>query len=141
MAQFFPNAGVLYTASTMQAALADSKLRLFKAGFTPSISTTQAELVANEADYTGYPAGGVVLDEWFPPVFNPAGGASIDSPAVQFRASSPYTITNVIGGWWVETLSPNSALIAIGTFSSGIPLGAQGQGFPINLTLVWPNGF
>jgi hypothetical protein len=72
-------------------------------------------------------------------VLNPAGGASIDSPTVQFAAGTPYTVGNVIGGWFLVAQGATNVL-ACGTFAAPIPLGAAGQGFPMNLTLVFPNG-
>lgn len=137
--QFFPNSGSLQVASLLRTYLEASNLRLFKSDFVPAVSSTLAEFVAAEADYTGYTAGGAPLAAWFAPVLNPAGGASIDSPTVQFAAAAPYTVGNLIGGWFV-TNDDDDTVIATGTFANPIPMGAANQGFPMNVTLVFPNG-
>lgn len=138
MPQFYPNSSTIVIAGLVQDELALSKLRLFQEGFVPSIATTRAELVAAEADYTGYPAGGVEVTAWLDPILNPIGGASIDMPTEQFAAAAPYTVGNTIGGYWIETAG--GVLIVVGTFATPIPIGAAGQGFPMTLTLVFPNG-
>ena len=137
--QFFPNQGALEVASLVRAALAPSSLRLFKSDFTPSVSSTFDDFEANKCDFTGYPATGIVLPTWFAPVLNPAGGASIDSPTVQFATAAPYTVSNLVGGWYVVA-DTNDQVIAAGTFANPIPMGAANQGFPMNVTLVFPNG-
>lgn len=137
--QFFPNSGALKVATLLRANLAASSLRLFKSEFVPTVSSTLAEYAAAEADYTGYPVGGAPLATWFAAVLNPAGGASIDSPTVQFTTVAPYTVGNLIGGWFL-TNDEDETVIAAGTFANPIPLGAANQGFPMNVTLVFPNG-
>jgi hypothetical protein len=138
MPQFFPNASTKWLAALVQDELAASKLRLWVDGeLTPSIATTRAELVAAEADYTGYPAGGEALATWFDPLNNPLGGSSIDSPKVQFDTATPYTVGNTIGGFWVETAAGD--VVVIGQFVNPIPMGAAGDGFPLSSSLVFPN--
>jgi len=136
--QFYPNSATLVIAELVRAELALSKLRLFQDGFVPSVSTVSADLVAAEADYTGYTAGGETITAWLAPLLNPLGGASIDMPTEQFAAVAPYTVGNVIGGWWIEDAA--GVVYAIGTFAEPIPVGAAGQGFPMAVTLVFPNG-
>jgi len=138
MPQFFPNSATAWLANEVLALLEASKIRLWQDGeLTPSIATTRAELIAAEATYTGYPAGGEELDAWFAPLHNPLGGSSIDSPKVQFDTASPYTVSNVIGGWWVETAG--GQLVVIGSFPEPIPMSGAGAGFPISASLIFPN--
>jgi len=138
MAQIFPNAATQWLAGLVQTELEASKLRLWQDGLiSPSIATTRAQLVTAEATYTGYTATGVELDAWFNPLINPLGGSSIDSPKVQFAPASPYTVTNVVGGFWVEDAT--GILVCIGTFTEPIPMGAAGQGFPLSVSLIFPN--
>lgn len=134
--QAFPNAGAMRIATLVQTYLAASLLRLFKSDFVPSISSTFDEFEAAQADYTGYAEG--ELTAWLAPVLNPAGGASINSPTIQFAAATPYTVGNVIGGWYLLDAA-ETQVVAFGTFASPIPIGAAGQGFPMNITLVFPN--
>jgi len=139
MPQFFPNSATLFIAELIRAELALSKLRLLVEGFQPAINTPRADLIANEAGYTGYTAGGESITAFLPALLNPAGGASIDWPTIQFDAATPYTVGEVIGGWWLETAAGD--VIAVGTFGQGIPIGAAGQGFPFPGSLLFPNGF
>lgn len=138
MPQFFPNASTLYIAGLVQTDLALSKLRLFQDGeIEPSIATTRAELVTAEADYTGYTAGGETLTAWFAPLNNPLGGSSIDSPKVQFDTETPYTVSNNVGGFWVENATGD--LIVIGVFDAPVPMSGAGAGFPLSVSLIFPN--
>jgi hypothetical protein len=137
--QLFPNSGTLAIAALLKTALAASKLRLIKGNsFIPGVSTTRAELIALEADFTGYPAGGATIAAMLNPLLNPVGGASIDWPTVQFAAASPYTVGNVICGWWLETAE--GVVIALGNFPQSIPVAEAGQGFPMSGSLVIPSG-
>lgn len=139
MPQFWPNAGAQWLADLVQTELAaTSKMRLWQAeAITPSIATTRTELVAAEADYTGYTAGGAALAAWFDALANPLGGFSIDSAKVQFAPAAPYTVGNNIGGFWVETAAGD--LIMIASFQAPIPMSAAGNGFPVSASLIFPN--
>lgn len=137
--QFFPNGAAIAIATLVQSELALSKIRLFKTGFTPSPSTTLAELEAEEVAFTGYPAGGETVTAFLDPVLNPLGGASIDWPTVQFASASPYTTSDVAGGWWLEDAT-GTTVYAIGTFAAPIPIGGAGTGFPLSGSLVFPQG-
>ncbi len=138
--QVFPNEGTQAIAALVQAELALSKLRLFTTVITTVGSgTKRADLIAAECDFTGYPAGGETITAFLNPLLAPIGGSSIDWPTKQFAAETPYTVGNVVGGWWVETAAGD--LIACGTFpDGGIPIGEAGQGFPLSGSLVFPNG-
>lgn len=136
--QIYPNVGAINIATLVQTELALSKLRLFKQGFIPGVGTTAANLIAEECDFTGYPAGGNEVTAFFDPILNPLGGASTDWPTSQFAAAAPYTVGNMVGGWWLETAAGD--LIACGTFAEAIPIGAAGQGLPLAGSLVFPNG-
>jgi len=138
MPQFYPNSAANYIATLMQTELAVSKLRLYQDELiTPSIATTRAELVAAEATYTGYTATGLALTAWFAAIAAAIGGYSIDSPKVQFATAAPYTVPNNIGGFWVETAGGD--LIVIGSFAEAEPMAGAGDGFPISVSLIFPN--
>lgn len=126
-------------AAERQTALAASKVRLFKSTFVPSTSTTKAELVAAEAAFTGYPAGGAAIAAWLDPVLDPAGGASITAPTVQFdMGPAPIVATDIVGGFWLEDAAGLVRLV--GTFAAPIPMEVLGQGFPLNLKIIEPTG-
>ncbi len=96
-------------------------IRLFQSPLVLSRDTTIAELEAAEADFSGYPAGGIALN-WVAPSFNRAGEVVnqnlMDS---EFRPTSS-VIQNNIYGWFVEDPS-NSYLVAFANFPDGpIPM-------------------
>lgn len=134
--QAFPNEGSITVAGLVKTFLAASFLKLFKSDFTPSVSSVLADFDAAGCDFTGYTPA--TIANFFNPVLNPAGGASIDSPTVQFAAAGPFTVGNVVGGWYLVDEN-ETVVLAFGTFASPIPVGAAGQGFPMNVTLVFPN--
>lgn len=132
--------GSAFLADLMQTALAASKLRLFKSTLVPVPETPLADFVTDEADFTGYPAGGATLTAWLDPILMPPPGSGyqIQSPMSQFATANPTTVGNVIGGWFlVET---GGALIAYGTFGSPIPMEEPGQGIDLAPVLTFPTG-
>lgn len=139
MATFYSNAATLQNAAEMQTVLALSKVRLFKSTFVPTVATVKADLTGNEVAFTGYPAGGAAITAFLDPVLNPAGGASISAPTVQFDVGpAPITATDIAGGFWLEDAAGLVRLI--GTFAAPVPLEVLGQGFPLNLLLGFPTG-
>lgn len=139
MASFYTNEACMKNADELQTALALSKVRLFKSTFLPSVSSKAAELEAAEANYTGYTVGGAPITAWLDPLLEPAGGASITAPTVQFAVGAPpITQTDVLGGFWVEDAAGNIRLV--GTFPAPVPMELEGQGFPLNIKIVEPTG-
>ena len=130
----YPNAGSIELASVVQAALANSEIHLFQAGsVTLAPGTTLAELVAAECDFTGYaPATVTAFND---PLLSPFGGAQIGSGTKQFAIDAPYTVSNVVQGWWLEDSGGN--LICAGEFPSLISLVGAGDGIPIDVNLVF----
>ncbi len=138
MSVFYPNSGTLEIASGVQTMLALSKLRLFKSTLSPGVTTTKAQLLAEEADFTGYPAGGETVTAFLSPGLYPLGGASISAPTEQFATTDPTIVGNLIGGWWLENAGGD--VIAIGTFPSPVPMQTPFQILPITITLVFGTG-
>jgi hypothetical protein len=134
----YTNAGALFLATLVQTALAASKVRLFQNGMvTISPTTTKADLVAAEASFTGYTAGGYAIATWLSPILAPEGGYSIQSPLVQADTASPYTVGNVIGGYWIQEAG-GDVIFAV-QFAVGVPMQTAGQGLPLTSRLVFPN--
>jgi len=96
-------------------------------------ATDIGTLASNEADYTGYAFA--ALATWFDPLLNPAGGASIESGLQQFAIASPYTVPNVISGWWVQ--DSGGDLVCAGNFADDKPLAGAGDGIPMNVELIF----
>lgn len=129
-----PISGVLDQAATARARLANSKLLLFKSDFIPSFSTTLAEVLAHQADFDGYPAGGATLVQWSAPILIPGAGAGISSPEVQFVFNGGGSgQQNLIGGYAVVTA--DNVLYYVGTFPEPYPFQVPGQGTPLTLLI------
>jgi hypothetical protein len=127
---FYTRAAANTKAAAIKTALALSKLRLVKSSLVPNVNTTKAQLVAAEADFSGYTAGGYVLTAWTGPVNNAGSGAIITPPAVNPAYVEPDPgpgVANAIGAWWVEDAAGNVRLV--GTFADPISLGQNGDGF------------
>lgn len=118
-------------ATAMKTALALSKLRLFQSTLIPTAFTTKAQLVAAEATFDGYTAGGYALTAWTGPLNGDTGGAVITSPLVPVAYGPPGTppVGNSIGGYWVEDATGEVRLVAV--YSPARNLSAVGQGWPI----------
>jgi hypothetical protein len=130
----YPNAGALAIAEAIQTLLAGSDLHLFQSGsvsLTPS--TTLAELDAVEADFTGYAV--ITIAAWLDPLLNPLGGASIECGTQQFAIAAPYTVSNVIQGWYLTETGGD--LICAGDFPQPVALVGAGDGIPVNVQLVF----
>lgn len=96
-----PRSALLARAVALQNALADSELRLFDDTITQiTPSTTAAQLNAAQAVFTGYTAGGTLIEAFNEPTWDAAlGGYVIYSPLVQFnRSTSGGDVTGVVGG-------------------------------------------
>lgn len=139
MGAFYTLEATLQNATEKQTALALSKVRLFKSSLTPTPSTTKADLVAAECDYDGYTAGGEAITAFLDPLLDPAGGASITAPTVQFAWSHVATdVGNLVGGAWLEDAAGKVRLVM--PFAEDVPMEGPAQGFPLNLKIGEPTG-
>ena len=127
--QLYTQEAALAKATEIKAALALSKLRLIKEGLALNQFTTKAAMVAVEADFDGYTAGGYTLTAWSGPLYAAGGGAVITSPLVNVAFSTPSDppVTNSIGGWWIEDASGD--VRTCGNFDPPKLLQAVGDGF------------
>jgi len=130
-------AGAVAQAETIGLSIADpdatptptvGKIRLFQDSLgVPSVETTIVELEANEADYTGYPAGGFDVETMAPPMGAPGGGVVILSNEVFATFTSGDA--NSIGGYWLEDTAGN--VITIFVYDPVRVLAAIPDGWPI----------
>jgi hypothetical protein len=133
-ALIYPNAGALWLAGIVQTALAAAVLHLFQDSMPVLTTATElTTLVANEATYTGYVDQ--TITTWLAPLLNPLGGASIESGLKQFSISTPYTVPNVITGWWIQ--ASTSDLVCAGEFTTGKGFVGPGDGIPMNVELIF----
>jgi hypothetical protein len=117
-------------AIVIRTSLAASKLRLFKSTLSLNVNTTHAQLLAAEADFSGYTAGGYAIANFSLPVNNPGSGSILTSPAIDIRYIAPEEdppVGNSIAGWWVETSAGTVRIM--GVFDQPITLSADGDGF------------
>ncbi len=142
MPSFYPLVGCIAKAALDQGELALSKLALFQSTFTPGPNTVLADLTAVgvECDYDGYTTGGKTITAFNDPGLDPAGGAAISSPLVQFDSvpTGPPPVTNLVGGWFLTTAGGD--LWAIGTFVTAAPMGGTGNILPLVIKLVEATG-
>jgi len=128
--QLYTRQAAMEKATVIKTSLATSKVRFFQSTLSVSQNTTKVELVAAEADFSGYTAAGYALTAWGGPVKNAAGGAIITSPAISPAVTDPDPdpiVGNTLGGWWVEDTSGDVRLV--GVFDQPIPMNAVGDGF------------
>lgn len=125
--QFYTKEAATAKAAATQTALAASKLRFTQSPFIPNQFSTKAEMVAAEANFSGYTAGGYAIATWAGPDNNSGGGSKITSPAIHAAIVDPDPdpiVPNTLTGWWVETgtgvvrlsgtLDPQPTLAAVG---------------------------
>lgn len=129
----YPNSGALLLAGVVQTALAASEVHLYQAGtIVLGPTTTLADLTAEEADFTGYAA--VTVANWLDPLLSELGGAAIDSGLNDFAITAPYTVPNVIQGWWVQDAGGD--LCVAGDFPVNKGIAGAGDGVRFNIELV-----
>lgn len=120
-------------ATVIKTSLAASKVRFFQSTLSVNQNTLKTELVAAEADFTGYTAGGYALALWLGPTKNLAGGSIVTSPTVMPIVVAPDEgdplVGNTIGGFWVEATT-NGPVRLVGVFDPPIPMLQVGDGFP-----------
>jgi hypothetical protein len=129
--QLYTNEAAARKATLLIAGLANSKLRLCKTGISVTRFTTKAQLVAAEATFSNYTAGGYTLAAWTGPGANPDGGATMTSPLVNPTWVEPEEddpVGNEIVAWWVEDATGNVRIV--GRYDPPIPMSETGNTFP-----------
>jgi hypothetical protein len=124
------NEMALNRAAILQTALAGSVLRLLQ-NFSPSPTTNRAVLEANEANFTGYPAGGYNLTAWTGPALPGTGGAAITSPSVIVAPNVANNVTNNLSGFWIESTGNTPLTYLAASFTPVIPVLVPTDQFPI----------
>lgn len=138
--QFITQEGATAWATVTKTALAAGKLRLTQ-GLVISAITTKAQLVAAEATFDGYPAGGYALAAWTGPINFSGGGAVITSPLVNpaYGPAGVPPVQNSVNGYWVETAGGD--VYIAGNYDPVNPMNIVGDGFPsITQFVIGRNG-
>jgi hypothetical protein len=100
----YPSVALFTMAGELKAALATSKLALYKAGnIVIGEETDLATMTGNEADFDGYTAGGIAITAAGDPyVDQDGGGYLVTLPSVQFNfTKGTPNVSNQIGGAYV----------------------------------------
>lgn len=129
------NENAINRADYIQKALANSVLRLL-IDFTPIPTTNRAALLSNEANFTGYTAGGYALTAWDGPGFVSGTGALLTAPTIQVTPAGNNTITNNLTGGWVEQPNLSGTLnVTLLTFvlNPPVPVYSSLDQFPLTI--------
>ena len=130
--------GSLFLATAMRTAFALGHIRLFQSSLVPTSGTPLADFETAEADFDGYPSGGIITTTWNAPILDEAGGYSIGTPLVQFETDPAEATPNMIGGWFF--VEAGGDLICFGKYGTPVPMQIPGQGLPISARLVFATG-
>jgi len=131
---FYTNEAVMTLATELQTAMAASTLDLYQDSLVPGIQTTQAELAAAVATYSGYAQ--IAVATLLAPYLDPAGGASTNVATRQFQHSGGAT-SNQIGGAWMEDAGGNVRIVV--AFDQPIPMSAATDAIPIDVVFNFKN--
>lgn len=103
--------------------ISDVKIGLFSNNVVPTVDTVLADLT--ECTFTGYSA--VNAGPWNDPAWASQGAAiQYATPAAVFNTVSPYTVGEVVYGWFI-TAGMTPVLLVAGTFASPVPMNAAGD--------------
>lgn len=120
-----------------RAALANSVIKLFKAGFLPDPTTPIGDFDANECTFTDYVAKTIVA--WNAPTLGDLSGYRIFAPLQQWIiVTDPVVVGEEVGGYWVELAA--GTLIDFVIFETPIPMSYVGQQVTVVPTEFFPTG-
>jgi len=126
-------AGALALGAFLAEDLEDAEVHLFQVGeIAITAATTLTELEALEADYTGYAPATIAA--WIGPMLAPVTGAMVVTPTLEFGIDAPYTVTNSIMGWWLQTAGGD--LLMIGTPAAPVPMVGAGNIWPFSVAVA-----
>lgn len=128
-----PLESLMQEGAELKTALALCKVRLYQGAFPLLSITTLAELEAAEADFSGYPAGGIEVTAAGDPYIGDNDSVFVTLPLVQFNHSvgSP-NVENEIGGAFV--VDANDVLRGVVAFDSLQPMANNSHAIPVVVT-------
>ncbi len=111
------------------------KLRLsHQAGFNPTPDTALADLEAQEAAFTGYPAGGIAVVLTDPVNFAP-NLLGVQCRGVFICGTADPQVTDTVYGWWIDD---GTDMKAAEPFPLGVTWAAQNPGDFLDLIANLP---
>lgn len=125
-----PTEAGLNRQAIMQAALANSRVRLVQAPFGFATNTTRAQAVTAEANFDGYPVAGNVIAAWGNPLSVPGGGGAIAAETTFSYVDGVGHVANQISGGWVEV---GGNMVSAFNFASPVTLQSNGDGIVLQL--------
>lgn len=129
--------GAKSLANLRQTDLANSTLHLFKAGFSPAVTTPLAAFVAEECDYTTYAPKTIAA--WNEPMLAALPGYNLTAPVQNFTLAADPADGNVVGGYFLVH-SDGVTLIGYGTFDPTRPMQLADQAVVVFPVLFFPAG-
>jgi hypothetical protein len=127
---------VLHSASGAVDALLSPGLltvRLFKSAIALTGATVLADLMAIEADFSGYAE--ITPMVWSAPFLNGVGDYIIESQLLTWIQDATTTL-NTIYGWFIETSADSGKLVLSGTFDNPIVMSGTDRAINTILDLV-----
>lgn len=131
---FYTNEAVIQLATELDTALLLCTIDLYQDSLVPGITTTQAELAAAVATYSGYAQKSVAA--LLPPYLDPAGGASTNIATQQFQHSGG-AVANNIGGAWVEDAGGIVRLVI--AFDNPVTMAVATDAIPLDIIFNFKN--
>jgi hypothetical protein len=117
------------------ALITSGKVRLSKdPSFNPSSDSSVVALEANEADFSGYPAGGVAVSLSAPLNFSLGCQAVLTSALFLAAAASPF-VPNVVTGYWVDD---GTNVVQGERFAGGVNFSLSAPGDFLELAVFFP---
>jgi len=130
--------GALLEATQNQTYLAGCKVRLFQGPALINYSTTHAQLLAVEATYEGYPAGGNTIAAWGNPLsLLPTGWGINSETTFAYVDAAPHTANTIVGGWIEDS---TGALVSAFNFPTPVTLNTNGNGLVLQLSPIFGRG-
>lgn len=131
MPQFVNNEAAVARATRLKTAWATSKLRLVQSPAIPDQNWTKAQLVAAEATFNNYTAGGYAITAFTGPQKVSGGGQIITGPTISPTVDNGEDppVTNTITAWWLE--ASGGGVEMIGVLEVPVPMQNDGDGFTI----------
>lgn len=95
------------------------KIRLFTGATVPSVNSVIGDFT--EADFTGYPAGGIAPTDFTGPSFN-SQGAAVDYSFVKTFQPTGTAVGNIITGYYLVSGDMSPILLGAERFAAAIPM-------------------
>jgi hypothetical protein len=128
------NENAVNRATVIQTPLTNARLRLLDS-YIPQITDNRTVLLANEANFTGYPSGGYNISFAGPSLISGA-GAWLNSNVATVAPAANNTLSANLSGWWVESSANTPQTLLTGVFNPTRTVTTPLDQFPLIITDV-----